>query len=88
MSIQKVKCPVLALNGESDVQIRSKENLAAIEAALAKGNNKHYSIKALPNLNHMFQTCKTPLDDYESLEETFSTAALQLINEWLHANLK
>ncbi|MEO7530674.1 MAG: alpha/beta hydrolase [Sediminibacterium sp.] len=87
-NLQKVKCPVLALNGESDMQVTYKENLAGIEAALQKGNNKHYQVKSIPNLNHMFQTCITPQDDYEKLEETFSPSALQLISDWIHTNLK
>jgi pimeloyl-ACP methyl ester carboxylesterase len=87
INLQKVKCPVLALNGESDTQVSAKENLAGIEAALQKGNNKHYTVKYLPNINHMFQTCKTPLDDYEKLEETFSPAVLQMISEWIHATI-
>ncbi|MDB5210879.1 MAG: hypothetical protein JWQ30_1706 [Sediminibacterium sp.] len=87
-ALQKVKCPVLALNGESDVQVTSKENLAGIEAALQKGKNKNYLVKSLPNINHMFQTCKTPQDDYEKLEETFSPAVLQLIGDWIHGNAK
>ncbi|MES2002941.1 MAG: alpha/beta fold hydrolase [Bacteroidota bacterium] len=82
-NLQKVKCPVLALNGESDVQITCKENLSAIEAALKKGNNKQYQVKILPNLNHMFQTCKTPADNYETIEETFAPSALQIICNWI-----
>ncbi len=87
-NLQKVKCPLLALNGESDIQVRYKENLSGIEAALKKGNNKHYQLTALPGLNHMFQTCKTPLDNYETLEETFSPKALQLISDWIHTTVK
>ncbi len=88
VNLQKIKCPVLALNGESDVQVSAKENLAGIEAALQKGNNKKYTIKYLPGINHMFQTCQTPLDDYEKLEETFSPKVLQMIGEWIHANAR
>ncbi|MGD8538310.1 MAG: alpha/beta fold hydrolase, partial [Candidatus Aminicenantes bacterium] len=32
--LQKVKCPILAINGEKDVQVTSKENLQAIKWAL------------------------------------------------------
>lgn len=88
INLQKVKCPVLALNGESDIQISAKENLAGIEAALQKGNNKHYTIKYLPGINHMFQTSPTPSDDYEQPEETFSPAVLEMISGWIHANVK
>jgi pimeloyl-ACP methyl ester carboxylesterase len=54
--LKKVQCPVLALNGERDVQVPPKENLQAIEEALKAGGNQHYTIKELSNLNHLFQT--------------------------------
>jgi pimeloyl-ACP methyl ester carboxylesterase len=88
VNLQKVKCPVLALNGENDIQILCKENLAGITAALEKGNNKQSEIKALPGLNHLFQSCKSPLDNYELLEETFSPTAMQVISDWIHARTK
>ena len=40
--LQKVKCPVLALNGELDLQVPADQNLPAIEAALKAGGNKDY----------------------------------------------
>ncbi|MEO8171831.1 MAG: alpha/beta fold hydrolase [Sediminibacterium sp.] len=88
LNLQKVKCPVLALNGEFDTQISPKENLAGIETGLQTGKNKNYTIKQLPSLNHMFQTSKTPFDVSEKLEETFSPAALQVISEWIKNNTK
>jgi len=36
-TLEKVKCPVLALNGEKDLQVPPKENLEAINASLKKG---------------------------------------------------
>ncbi|MCU0645580.1 MAG: alpha/beta fold hydrolase, partial [bacterium] len=44
-ALKQVKCPVLAINGELDLQVPPKENLAAIEAALQAGGNKNYTIK-------------------------------------------
>ena len=38
--LQKVKCPVLAINGGSDIQVVADENLNGIEKALEKGGNK------------------------------------------------
>jgi len=57
-SLEKVTCPVLALNGEKDLQVPSKENLAAISNALKNGNNENVTIKELPNLNHFFRNAK------------------------------
>jgi pimeloyl-ACP methyl ester carboxylesterase len=53
---KKVKCPVLALNGEKDLQVAADENLSAIEKAL-KGNKSAKTV-LLPGLNHLFQHCK------------------------------
>ena len=40
-TLEKVKCPVLAVNGEKDLQVPPKENLIAIRNALTKGGNKN-----------------------------------------------
>jgi fermentation-respiration switch protein FrsA (DUF1100 family) len=83
-NLEKVKCPVLALNGEKDLQVPPKENLAAIKQALTKGKNKQFIIKELPNLNHLFQECKTGSpDEYAQIEQTFSPTALAEILNWL-----
>jgi len=87
--LEKLSCKVLALNGSRDVQVISSSNLAGIEAALKKSRSKVYTVKELPGLNHLFQTCKTctPVE-YSQLEETFSPAALGEINNWLNTNVK
>jgi pimeloyl-ACP methyl ester carboxylesterase len=83
---KKVKCPVLALNGEKDLQVAVNENLPAIEKALkSSGNNSVKTVK-LPELNHLFQHCKTGLpSEYASIEETFSPDALKIIADWILA---
>ena len=58
---KKVKCPVLALNGEMDLQVAADENLTAIEKALKSGGNKSVKTIKFPGLNHLFQHCKTGL---------------------------
>lgn len=83
--LQKVKCPVLAVNGEKDVQVTSKENLPAIKRALKAGGNKNYTIKELPNLNHLLQTAETgAISEYGKIEETMSPIALQIIGDWIY----
>jgi alpha/beta superfamily hydrolase len=81
---KKVKCPVLALNGEKDLQVAAAENLPAIEKAL-KGNISAKTV-LLPGLNHLFQHCKTGLPaEYSTIEETFSPEALKIIADWILA---
>lgn len=83
-ALEKVNCPVLALNGEKDLQVPPKENLPAIEEALKKGGNNNYKIVELPGLNHLFQTSTTgKISEYASIEETFSLKVLEIITEWI-----
>jgi pimeloyl-ACP methyl ester carboxylesterase len=83
-ALRQVRCPVLAINGEKDLQVTPKENLAGIRQALSEGKNRNVTIKELPGLNHLFQTSETgsPME-YGAIEETFSPTALTIISEWI-----
>jgi hypothetical protein len=83
-ALRKVKCPVLALNGEKDLQVPPKENLAAIKEALQSGGNTDFEVIEIPNLNHLFQTANTgALTEYSQIQETLSPKALDIIGDWL-----
>lgn len=83
-ALKQVKVPVLALNGELDLQVPPKQNLPPISQALKEGGNKDFTIVELPNLNHLFQTCETgSIKEYAKIEETISPSALNLITEWV-----
>ncbi len=87
--LQKVKCPVFAINGEKDLQVPPKENLEAIKKALTKGGNNKVTTKVFPNLNHLFQECKTGSpDEYATIEQTFSPTALTEVLKWLQTQTK
>jgi hypothetical protein len=89
LALEKVNCPVLALNGDKDLQVPSKVNLEAINKALIKGGNKKVTIKELPNLNHIFQECKTGLpEEYSEIEQTISPSALTEILNWIQIQTK
>jgi uncharacterized protein len=83
-TLTKVKCPVLAINGEKDLQVPPEENLRAIEDALKAGGNTNYTVKEMPGLNHLFQTAQTGSPtEYTKIEETISPAALDFIGKWI-----
>ena len=86
---KKVKCPVLALNGEKDVQVHAEINLNAIAAALDSGKNYKYQTTIMSGMNHLFQTCTTcRVSEYGSLTETFSIEALEEMKVWLNRNVQ
>jgi fermentation-respiration switch protein FrsA (DUF1100 family) len=83
-ALRKLTCPVLAINGEKDIQVPPKQNLPAIRKALEEGGNKHFEVDELPGLNHLFQTAKTgAVSEYAQIEETVSPAALEKIAGWI-----
>ena len=82
---KKVKCPVLALNGDKDLQVAADENLPAIEKALKAGGNRSVKTMKVPGLNHLFQHSQTGLpSEYGNIEETFSEDVLKIMSEWIN----
>jgi uncharacterized protein len=83
-TLEKVKCPVLAIIGSKDLQVPAKENIPALKNAFAKGGNTKAVVQELKGLNHLFQTCTTGSpNEYANIEETFSLVALKTISDWL-----
>ncbi len=78
-----VRCPVLAINGQLDKQVPADENLDGLRGLLA--DHPDATIKALPGLNHLFQTATTgALGEYNDIEETFAPSAMELISDWIN----
>ena len=89
LALEQVKCPVLAINGNKDLQVSSKVNLPAIEKALRKGGNKKFTIIELPGLNHLFQECTTGLPkEYSEIEQTISPVALRTMTNWIKQTIQ
>jgi len=83
-ALRQVKCPVLAINGEKDLQVAADENLAGIRAALEAGGNKEVTTQKLSRLNHLFQHCETgTVAEYGQIEESFAPEALSMVSEWI-----
>jgi len=83
-TLRLLKCPVLAIFGEKDIQVPHEGNLEAIQQALERGGNTSYKVEKLPGLNHFFQTAPTGSpNEYIKLEETISPVVLKLICTWI-----
>jgi pimeloyl-ACP methyl ester carboxylesterase len=83
-TLKKVRCPVLAMSGEKDLQAPSRRNLAEIAGALEAGGNRNVKTVALPGLNHLFQPCKTGSpSEYAAIETTMAPEALKTVGDWI-----
>ena len=82
--LARVKCPVLALNGELDSQVPYKENLEGIAMAVKGSGNVRVTTRSFPKLNHLFQTSETgSMMEYGRIEETIAPVVIQTITEWV-----
>ncbi len=77
--IRNVKCRVLAINGEKDMQVLPQRNIPLLQELLPSAEVKIY-----PGLNHLFQHCGTGLPaEYYNIEETISPEVLEDMVRWI-----
>ena len=82
--ISRVRCDVLAMNGTRDCQVDAEANLGVLERC--KELEGHLTVRRYEGLNHLFQHCVTGLpDEYYTIEEPFSEAALADMADWIAA---
>lgn len=82
--LTKVECPVLAINGTLDCQVKWDSNLGGIEEALRKANNKNFEIVPMEGLNHLLQKANTgAISEYVQIEETINPVALKKVSDWI-----
>jgi hypothetical protein len=86
-ALQRLRCPVLAIAGEKDLQVPPGENLPAIRNALT--GTPDAEVVELPGLNHLFQTAKSgaPIE-YGEIEQTMSPLALDTMSRWITGHTK
>lgn len=88
-ALQKLRVPVLALNGTKDVQVPAAENLRAIQSAIGASGQRDITVIALPELNHFFQHAGNgTMSEYLLIEETFAPEAIRAITDWLGAKVR
>lgn len=82
-NLKKVKCPVLALNGEKDKQVEYQANFQVFRKNLPK--KTPFEAISYPEHNHLFQHCTTGMpDEYGKIEETFSADVMRDMELWLN----
>jgi len=83
-ALKKVRCPVLLLFGELDLQVPAEMNKKAMVSALKEGGNKDFKAKIFPKANHLFQEAKTGSpSEYAKLPEEFVPGFLDFMTAWI-----
>ena len=87
--IPHIRVPVLAMNGDRDIMVPARENLASIRSLLERGSNTRHEVVTLPGLNHMFQRCVTGTQsEMRTLSDVFAPEAMRLLTAWLQENVR
>jgi uncharacterized protein len=82
--LRQVTVPVLALDGELDLQVPPDQNLPEIERALQEAKNQDFTVTMMPGLNHLLQPAKTgSIAEYATIEITMDPSALEAIRDWI-----
>ena len=88
-ALEKLKCPVLALSGDRDLQVDSTENVPLLRKAYETSGNKDFTVMEIEGVNHLFQTAQSGSPAlYGAIQETMSPQVLTAIENWVvkHTN--
>lgn len=81
--LPRITCPILALNGNKDMQVETKRNLTQIKRLAT--SSPSVTVKELEGLNHLFIPASSGHpSEYLLLPPGFSPVALSTLLQWLH----
>ena len=83
-TFEKIKCPVLALSGDRDLQVDSAENVPLLRKALEASGNRDFTVVEVEGVNHLLQTAQSGSPAlYGAIEETIAQEVLTAIGNWV-----
>jgi fermentation-respiration switch protein FrsA (DUF1100 family) len=86
-AIQRVRAPVLIVNGGRDVQV-PPEHARRLGAALEDAGHPDFTVKIFPRLNHLFAVSRgAGAAEYTDPDAKVDDAFLGVLADWLAARL-
>ena len=83
-ALEKLKCPVLALSGDRDLQVDSTENVPLLRKAYESSGNKDFMVLEIEGVNHLFQKAQSGSPAlYGAIEETIAPEILTAVGNWV-----
>lgn len=81
--LERLSCPLFALNGELDCQVDAKSNLEAVRQA-CKEKKSPCHVWLCTGMNHLFQYCQTgAIMEYAHLGQSPADDVLESIKDWI-----
>ena len=86
--LSKLNMPVLAINGDKDLQVSADSNISAMKRIFADSGNPDVTLRVLPGQNHLFQQADSGLpDEYARISQTIAPETLGLISDWINTKV-
>jgi pimeloyl-ACP methyl ester carboxylesterase len=82
-TLRQLQVPTLALFGELDKNILAEKNKAAWEAALKAAGNRDYTLRIVPNADHLMLEAKLGTNEEEPSLRRFVPMYFTTVEEWL-----
>jgi len=82
--LEQLQVPVLALNGDRDLQVDAEDTVPLLRGAYEKSGNKDFTVVEVEGVNHLFQKAQSGSPAlYGAIEETMAPEVLNSIARWL-----
>jgi pimeloyl-ACP methyl ester carboxylesterase len=83
-ALGQLKCPVLAMSGDRDLQVDSTENVPLLRRAYESSGNKDFTVLEIEGVNHLFQKAQSGSPAlYGAIEETIAPEVLAALGNWV-----
>jgi fermentation-respiration switch protein FrsA (DUF1100 family) len=85
-TLAQLRIPVLAINGDKDVQVIAEQNITGIVSSMQEGAAEQLTTRIFPGLNHLFQAATTgQVSEYAQIEQTIHPEVLEYVSTWIKA---
>lgn len=82
--LEQLQCPVLAVNGDRDLQVDADNSVPLLRKAYEKSGNKDFTVLEIEGVNHLFQKAQSGSPAlYGAIQETMAPEVLNAIGDWL-----
>jgi pimeloyl-ACP methyl ester carboxylesterase len=82
--LKQIRCPTLAVFGESDSAVPAKVNEIAMKEAFQAGGKASLTVKVIPKANHVFMEANTGTpEEIPHLKNEFAPGFLDTVAEWV-----
>ncbi len=81
--LNRIQCPVLAINGEKDYVVDWRRTLALYKETIGTNNSRKLTVKTFPDGNHSLLKCKTGASSEAIDKREFCEGYIETMTTWL-----